>query len=296
MILSSDRKPMKSRALTIHDHSRALEENRYVYAVLSRRSSGISIGINLNPDKLCNFDCIYCQVDRTSPAKHRRVDLEILERELQDILQRAKSGALYAEPPFAGVPEPVRCIKDIAFSGDGEPTTFPNFKESVEIAIRAKEDAGLGGLKIVLITNATMLHRSRVKEALSLLDAHNGEIWAKLDAGTESYYKRVDATSIPFKRVLDNIVEASRNRPIVIQSLFMRINGSPPGDGEISAYCRRLEEIARGGGKISLVHVYTVARPPAQSYVTPLSAQELDAIAEKVRGISLPAATFYADT
>ncbi len=284
---------MESRVLTVQDHSRKLEDNRYVYAVLSRRSSGISIGINLNPDKVCNFDCVYCQVDRRSPPRYRKVDLGILERELLEILDKARSGALYDNPPFAGVPESLRGIKDIAFSGDGEPTSYPRFKEAVEVAIRAKEAAGLESLKIVLITNATMFHKARVREALLLMDRHNGEIWAKLDAGTEEYYNIIDVTKIPFKRVLENILEASRVRPLVIQSLFMRIRGSAPDAQEVEAYCRRLREIVSQGGKIGLVHVYTVARPPAQSYVAPLSHDELDAIAEKVRSIPLPVAAFY---
>ncbi len=286
---------MAKRTLTIHDHQRELDQNRYVYAVLSRRSGGVSIGINLNPDKVCNFDCIYCQVDRTTPGRYRRVDLRILEQELRDILNRAKSGALFDHPPFSGIPEPLREVKDIAFSGDGEPTTYPRFKEAVELAIRAKADAGLDRVKIVIITNATMFHRSKVKEAFALLDHHNGEIWAKLDAGTEAYYHLVDVTTIAFQRVLDNILDAARRRPVVIQSLFMRVHGVGPDEKEIEAFCDRLREIVVRGGKISLVQVYTVARPPAQPYVTPLSDAEVDHIAGAVRHIPLPVASFYSD-
>ncbi|MEE9182131.1 MAG: radical SAM protein [candidate division NC10 bacterium] len=284
---------MARRTLTIHDHRRELEQNRYVYAVLSRRSGGVSIGINLNPDKVCNFDCIYCQVDRTTPGQFRRVDLRILEQELRDLLARAKSGELFERPPFTGIPEPLRQVKDIAFSGDGEPTTYPRFKETVELAIRLKDEAGLGHLKIVVITNATMFHRPKVKETLALLDQHNGEIWAKLDAGTEAYYHLVDVTTIPFQRVLDNILEAARRRPVIIQSLFMTVQGVGPDEKEIEAFCDRLREIVAQGGKISLVQVYTVARRPAQPYVTPLADAEVDRIAEAVRRIPLPVASFY---
>lgn len=284
---------MKRRTLTIHDHRRELDKNRYVYAVLSRRSGGVSIGINLNPDKVCNFDCIYCQVDRTTPGQFRRVDLGILDQELRDILARAKSGELFNHVPFSGIPEPLREVKDIAFSGDGEPTTYPRFKETVELAIRAKEEAGLGHLKIVIVTNATMFHRPKVKEALALLDRHNGEIWAKLDAGTQEYYHLVDVTTIPFQKVLDNILDAARRRPVVIQSLFMQVHGVGPDEKEIDAFCERLREIVERGGKINLVQVYTVARPPAQPYVTPLSNGEVDHIADAVRRIPLPVAPFY---
>jgi wyosine [tRNA(Phe)-imidazoG37] synthetase (radical SAM superfamily) len=286
---------MKSQILTYDRHPRELQENRYVYAVLSRRSSGVSIGINLNPDKVCNFDCVYCQVDRRVPGKERRVDLGILELELKSILFKARSGSLFADPPFAGIPERLRKVKDIAFSGDGEPTTSPQFKGAVEVAIRAKEEAGLKDLKIVIITNATMFHRAQVKQALSLVDRHNGEIWAKLDAGTAAYYNRVDVTTIPFRRILDNILDAARLRPIVIQSLFMQLHGAAPDAREIKAYCNRLAEIVAEGGQIKMVQVYTVARTPAQPYVSALSDEEVDAIASQVRKIRLPVAAFYGD-
>jgi wyosine [tRNA(Phe)-imidazoG37] synthetase (radical SAM superfamily) len=284
---------METRTLSHDYHPRSLDQNRYVYAVLSRRSGGVSIGINLNPDKVCNFDCVYCQVDRRLPGGERRVDLEILERELKDILFRAGSGALFAQAPFSGIERQLQNVTDIAFSGDGEPTTCPEFGEAVELAIAAKKEAGLPNLKLLLITNATMFHRAKVKRTLCLLDENQGEIWAKLDAGTEPYYHRVDVTTIPFERILNNLLDAARHRPIVIQSLFMRLYGSPPDAAEIAAYCDRLRNIVSSGGRIKMVQVHTVARAPAQPYVTALSDEEVDGIAAQVRHIPLPVATYY---
>ena len=284
---------METRTLSHEYHPRTLDENRYVYAVLSRRSGGVSIGINLNPDKICNFDCVYCQVDRRVPGRERRVDLEILRGELTDILLRARSGALFSQPPFSGVEKQLQNVTDIAFSGDGEPTTCPEFCEAVQLAIAAKKETGLSELKLLLITNATMFHRPKVKRALTLLDENQGEIWAKLDAGTELYYHEVDVTRIPFQRILNNLLEAARRRPIVIQSLFMRLHEKPPHAAEIAAYCDRLRDIVSGGGEIRLVQVHTVARAPAQSYVTALSDKEVDDIAAQVRRIPLPVATYY---
>jgi len=125
------------------------------------------------------------------------------------------------------------------------------------------------------------------------LDENQGEIWAKLDAGTERYYREIDVTTIPFQRILHNLLDAARRRPIVIQSLFMRLHGNPPDGGEIAAYCDRLRDIVSGGGKIKLVQVHTVARAPAQPYVTALSDKEVDDIAAQVRRIPLPVATYY---
>ena len=284
---------METHTLSHEYHPRTLDENRYVYAVLSRRAGGVSIGVNLNPDKVCNFDCIYCQVDRRLPGNERRVDLQILERELKDILGKAKSGALFTQAPFSGVEKEFQNVTDIAFSGDGEPTTCPQFGAAVELAIAAKKEAGLPDLKLLLITNATMFHRAKVKRVLSRLDENQGEIWAKLDAGTDLYYHRVDVTTIPFRRILDNLLEVALRRPIVIQSLFMRIHGSLPDAAEIEAYCSRLRNIVRGGGKIKLVQIHTIARAPAQAYVTALSDREVDAIAAQVRQIPLPVATYY---
>jgi wyosine [tRNA(Phe)-imidazoG37] synthetase (radical SAM superfamily) len=284
---------MARHALTIRDHRRELDGNRYVYAVLSRRSAGISIGINLNPDKVCNFDCVYCQVDRTTPGQYFKINLKVLEQELRDILARAKSGDLFELPPFSGVPKPLRQVQDIAFSGDGEPTVSPHFKEAVELAIRIRAEAGLERVKIVIITNASMFHRTKIKEALGLLGRHKGEIWAKLDAGTEGYYRLVDLTTVRFQRVLDNIAEVARIRPIVIQSLFMRVHGTAPSKCEIMAYCNRLREIVAMGGEINVVQVCTVARPPAHPYVSTLSNAEVDGITEAVRRIPLPAVPFY---
>ncbi len=64
-------------------HERQFADNRFVYPVLSRRSGGISVGINLNPDKVCNFDCVYCQVNRVSQSETRFVDTPQLLEELQ---------------------------------------------------------------------------------------------------------------------------------------------------------------------------------------------------------------------
>jgi len=250
--------------------------------VLSRRSKGISIGVNLNPDKVCNFDCIYCQVDRRSEAETRFVAMEQLLRELDDMLQLVSSGVLFEDDKFASVPKEFRRLNDIAFSGDGEPTTFRNFDEIIAAAAKLKSDRELNAVKLVLITNASMFHRPVVQRGLQLLDENNGEVWAKLDAGTAEYYHLIDRTKIPFKQILDNITSAARQRPLVIQSLFMRVNDDPPTEDEITAFIARLNEVTAAKGTLKLVQIYTVARQPAESFVTPLTDAEVDSIAERV--------------
>jgi len=270
--------------LALHtDHARLFERNRFVYPVLSRRSGGISIGVNLNPDKICNFDCIYCQVDRRRQSETRFVETDALIAELRSTLEFVASGAIYQSDKYRDVPPQLRRLNDIAFSGDGEPTTYKNFDELMERCAEVKAAAGLDDVKMVLITNASMFHRPHVQRGLEILDRNHGEIWAKLDAGTDEYYHLIERTPIPFRQILDNITAAARVRPLVIQSLFMRVNDEPPSPAELDAFCDRLGEITAAGGKLKLVQIYTIARRPAESCVTPLADAKVDAIVELVR-------------
>jgi wyosine [tRNA(Phe)-imidazoG37] synthetase (radical SAM superfamily) len=276
------------------EHSRSFETFRFVYPVLSRRAGGISLGVNLNPDKVCNFDCIYCQVDRTSHSETQFVDLEALAAELELGLELVVSGRLYESPKFAATPAELRRLSDLALSGDGEPTSYRNFEQIVALCAEVKRRHAGAGLPIVLITNASLFHRPHVARGLALLDANQGEIWAKLEAGTEEYFRLVERTTVPFRQVLDNITQAAQVRPLVIQSLFMRIHGAAPSEAELEAFCARLGEIVAAGGRIKLVQVYTVARRPAESFVTPLADAEVDAVVALVRQrTGLAAQAFY---
>src|SRR5213595_2559443 len=112
--------PVSTRQVPLihRDHRRTFQENLYVYAVVSRRSKGVSIGINLNPDKVCNFDCVYCQVDRTTPPLVRDVEVPRLRAELEDMLDLIASGELFATDRFQAATPAQRRLNDIAFSGD----------------------------------------------------------------------------------------------------------------------------------------------------------------------------------
>ena len=273
---------------------RDFADNFFVYAVVSRRSHGVSIGLNLNPDKVCNFDCVYCQVDRRTPPVVREVDQARLIDELEDMLDRVLSGDLFEHPRFLDTPPALRRLNDIAFSGDGEPTTCPEFPEIVAKVAEVKRRRALADVKMVLITNATRLHHPPVRAALEIFDGNQGEVWAKLEAGTEDYYRQVERTTIPFQKVLDNIALAARARPVVIQALFLKMHGEPPTPQELEAFCDRLNEIRAGGGQISLVQVYTVAREPAEAFAQPLADAQVDAISTLVRKrTGIPAESYY---
>jgi wyosine [tRNA(Phe)-imidazoG37] synthetase (radical SAM superfamily) len=268
------------------DHRRSYDDFYYVYPVISRRSQGVSIGVNLNPDKACNFDCVYCEVNRDLPGRRRDVDLAVLDQELRDMLRIYQDRALFQREPFASAPESWRRLNDIAFSGDGEPTTCPVFEQAVQVAWKVRADLGLHAAKLVLISDAACLDRPGVQAGLRLMQTGAHEIWAKLDAGTEDYYKVVNRSRVPYDRILKNITDTARWCPLVIQSLFLRVFGAPPTDAEIRAYAARLLDIQAQGGRILGLQLYTVARPTPLEWATALSDEELDRIAALVRELT----------
>ncbi len=269
----------------ICDHRRQWRDCLYVYPVISRRSRGMSIGVNLNPAMKCNFNCVYCQIDRSADRGLTTVDTDTLADELERVMAEAVSGRIWDDPKFSSTPPHMRRINDIAFSGDGEPTCLPAFDKAVRIAAKVKTRHKAGQVKLVVITNASQFHRAQFRRALPVLDANNGEIWAKLDAGDEGTFRRINRPrpGISLKLILENIISVAREREIVIQSLFFSMSGRRPDAEQINAYCGRINEILALGGRIKLIQVHTVARPPAESYVAPLADTELDAVAAHIR-------------
>ena len=284
--LSSD----SALRLAFQNHSRTWREFLYVYPVVSRRSRGLSIGINLNPDMACNFDCVYCQVDRSQPPAVRQVDLAVVEAELRALLMMGDK--IFTEPEFADIPDPFKRLSDFAFSGDGEPTAATCFPEAARLVAKLRSEFGCKDASIVIITDACFLTRPKVTDTLDFLSEHGGEVWAKLDAGTEEYFKAVDRSKHSLAHVLNEITTTAKRRPLVIQSLFMRLHDEPPSEAEITAYVDRLREIASAGGTIKYVQIYTVARGTAEDYVTKLTADELEAIASQVHAAGLTAEVY----
>jgi len=278
----------------VEDHSRQYAMFTLVYPVISRRSQGLSLGVNLNPDKVCNFDCVYCEVDRRTPGRVSRVNVNQLHDELVALIRFVKEGGLAKETRFEGLPPWLTSdIKDIAFSGDGEPTMIDHFAECVQTVADIRQAESLDTTKLVLITDAAGLDKADVKRGLEVLDANHGEIWGKLDAGTEPYFRLVNRTTIRFDRILKNLLETARVRPIVIQSLLLKVHGEPMPAEELNAYCDRLNELVKDGAKIKEVHAYTVARPTPEVFATKLTKDELEAMAETIRQrTGLPVSAF----
>ncbi|GHT23027.1 hypothetical protein FACS189419_06410 [Planctomycetales bacterium] len=266
-------------------HPRRFGNFRYVYPVISRRSAGLSLGVNLSPTAHCNFACVYCQVLAEESEKINRtglVNIPQIESELRDLITAANNGSLFQGTWLSETPPEKRVLKDIAFSGDGEPTLAPQFAEAVQKVIELRRELCEVSVKIVVITNASTLQVPSVQQTLGELFRHNGEVWAKLDAGTPEYYQQVSRSSVPFEKILSNLKTFSQTEPVVIQTCFLNLYGQPPKDEEIRHYADRLRELKH----IKHVQLYTTARNVPEPWVKPLSNEQLDSIADEVQRLT----------
>jgi wyosine [tRNA(Phe)-imidazoG37] synthetase (radical SAM superfamily) len=256
-------------------------DNRFVYVVVSARARGMCIGVNVNPEKRCNFNCVYCEVHRNGdPLKELEVD--VMEAELKRTLNYVRTGRLRERPWYRGLPDELLQLRHVALSGDGEPTLSPHFSEALQAVSHVRASSGLPFFKLVLLTNATGLNEHSVVQGLKSL-TRSDEVWAKLDGGTQAYLNKVNRADVPLTRILNNILTLGQQRPIVIQSLFPSIHHEEPPLAELEQYAQRLLELKKGGATISLVQIYSAMRPAPNSEFGHLPLRVLSRIAELVR-------------
>jgi wyosine [tRNA(Phe)-imidazoG37] synthetase (radical SAM superfamily) len=266
--------------------------NRFIYAMISQRAHGLSIGVNLNPEKFCNFDCVYCEVKRGKPRVELPVDVNVLSAELTRMLELAGQGKLREQPRFRKIPAELMQLREVALSGDGEPTLCPNFEQAIETVLRVRSQRA-DFFKIVLISNTAGLLLPEVQRGWRQL-AREDEVWLKLEAGTQEYMERVNRPAdLTLQNVMANILQIGRERPIVIQSLFPLLDGEEPGSQEIDGYIHRLQELMAGGAQITLVQIYSAHRPAQDPTCGHLPLNTLSLIARRVREQTrLPAEVF----
>ncbi|MGZ8940090.1 MAG: hypothetical protein ACXW32_12840 [Limisphaerales bacterium] len=277
--------PVRKQASAPFGYPRDFLENRFVYLTISPRARGLSIGVNLSPGGTCNFDCLYCDADRTIPRPDQLIDCEVAGRELERTLKLVHSDELHRHAPYATLPIELLQLRNVALSGDGEPTECPRFLEAVETVVHVRARGLFPFFKIVLITNAACLDLPEVQAGLGLLTPTD-EIWAKLDAGTQEYMNLVNRTAVPIEKILSNILLTAKKRPVMIQSLFSSIDGFAPQAAEISTYAGRLRGLKEAGAAIPLVQIYSATRPTATERVEHLPLRTMAEIASTVRSVS----------
>ena len=271
--------------LTTDDHRRDSAGLLYVYPVVSRRAGGVSVGINLNPNNACNWACLYCQVENLTRGGPPPIDLQRLERELETFL----NDVLHGDFLHKNVPEGARRLVDVAFSGNGEPTSAAEFSDAVACVGEVLERCGLrNALPVRLITNGSLLHRPKVQEGIRQLSALAGEVWFKIDRALPSEVQDVNGIPGDQERVLRNLEICANLAPTWIQTCWFALDGAAPSVDSLRAYCDLLHKVA---GAVRGVHLYGLARPsmqPAAPRLKALSSEELAALGgviEKETGI-----------
>lgn len=273
-----------SAYLSIADHRRDFVGMKYVYPVISRRAGGVSVGINLNPNNACNWHCIYCQVPDLVRGGAPVIDLDLLARELGAVFEAIVNGRFLEEH----VADPAhRRLMDVAFSGNGEPTSAREFPLAVAIVRDAMQRWGLSAVKLRLITNGSLLDRATTREGLGLIAAAGGEAWVKVDAATSEALARVNGTRSSPATVRKRLSLCVTLCPTWVQTCVFLRNGHPPLPAELEAYENLLGSVA---GKLQGVHLYGLARlslQPGAERLGRLPAEWLEAWAEKLRRLGL---------
>jgi len=250
-----------NQKLSITDHSRDLAGLKYVYPVLSRRAGGLSIGINFNTNNACNWRCIYCQVPDLVRGSAPEMDFIVLEQELNFFLDFVLKGDFFDQ---FNVPQAQRVIKDIAISGNGEPTSLKDFDKAVALIGRiASEMKVLPKSHFVLISNGSLMHHSCVQEGLKILNSYQGEVWFKLDSATEPGRKAINDSRQANAKTLENLETSSDLCETYLQTCMLKYPAYEE-EKERKAYLDLLTEIKQRGFNLKKIMLYTLARPSLQ--------------------------------
>lgn len=274
--------------LTINDHARDAAGMTYVYPVLSRRSHGISLGVNLNPNNACNWRCIYCQVPNLRRGGPPPIDLGLLERELRHMLSEIQQGDWLVRHAPAGL----RRLNDVALSGNGEPTTAAEFPAVVELIGRVLSDFHLlGKLSVVLITNGSQLDKAAVRSGIATMATMAGEVWFKLDRATAAGLKTVNGTRTDPQRHYRRLKTCAQLCPTWVQTCVFALDGAPPAASEVKAYLQLLARARAEAVPLKGVLLYGLARPsmqPEAPRLGHLAEGWLQDLARRIEAIGLP--------
>lgn len=272
--------------LTTENHDRDLKGYKYVYPVISRRAGGLSVGINLNTNNACNWRCIYCQVPNLVRGAPLPVSLPDLNFELTSFLQKVLEGNYLSEE----IPEEMRRLNDIAFSGNGEPTSSPNFSDVVELVAQTRSDLSVdASVKTVLITNGSLIHQKDVQLGIRRIKTITGEVWFKVDSVTKEGVARINDSPFSLRKTSSNLETVASLCDTWIQTCVFDFDGSPPSEHEQNSYLKFLRDVALNA-KVRGVLLYGVARKsyqPEAPRISRLDLSWLESFSKKILDLGL---------
>lgn len=274
--------------LSAINHDRKIFKGKYIYPVVSRRADGLSIGVNLNTNSACNWQCIYCEVPNLKRGKPEPIDLALLREELIYWLNQVIHHNFLDKHTESGT-----LLRDIAFSGNGEPTAAKEFGEAIKIVMEQIENFQLKNkITIRLITNGSYLDRPSTQKAWGQLENHNREIWFKIDAIDSVESKRINQINISTKSIVSNLKSSIKISPTIIQTCILKINNELPSKQIIDHYINFLKPFE---GNLKAIHLYSLARPTEQKssdLIERLSYDELHSVADSIKQLNVPVLSF----
>lgn len=278
---------MSSADLSVTDHSRDSAGLHYVYPVVSRRAGGVSVGINLNANNACNWRCVYCQVPDLKTGSAPPVDLALLEKELRGFLHELPQGDFMQQH----VPEGMRRINDIALSGNGEPTSAKEFVQVIELIGKLQKELDLpADIKLVLISNGSLMYREEVQQGLRLMNKHNGEVWFKLDRASAAGMESVNNTRLDMGKVRKNLATAIALCPTWLQTCWFAMDGSAPAKQDEDDYLDFIAGLLRDNIRPRGVLLYSLARPslqPEAPRLQALTVPQMEVFAARIRQLGV---------
>jgi len=270
--------------LTTTDHNRDVFGMRYVYPVISRRAGGVSIGINLNTNNACNWRCIYCNVPDLSRGMPAPIELDVLEHELRTFL----NDVLHGDFMQLHVDKTYRQLKDIAFSGNGEPTSAKEFPQVLLLVEKILQDFSLlGSIKLRLITNGSLMDKPAVFDSMRHLASCNGEVWFKVDAGSKEGIARINDVTLKPQNHIQRLKACAEVCPTFIQTCMFAFDGAPPSEEYIVDYLVLISQVKH---VIKGVHLYGLARlslQPEASKLSRLPTEWLEAIGHRISQLGI---------
>jgi len=269
--------------LSINNHDRDVAQLEYVYPVISRRAGGVSLGINLNPNHMCNWQCVYCQVPNLKRGVGPHIDLQLLATELNGFLTGLLDGS-YMQKHV-----PIECRKfcDLAISGNGEPTTCPNFGDVIELLIEIMQQHHLD-IPLRLITNGSSIHKDNVQAGLRLMKRQKGEVWFKVDTIGEQETQAINGVSLSPKWQEKQLKLCAEACPTWLQTCVLKQQSL--SDTYEQHYLSWLQEVLQQGIKLEGVLLYGLARPSMQKNSALLESageQWMQKFAQKIESLGL---------
>ncbi|MDX8383371.1 MAG: radical SAM protein [Ghiorsea sp.] len=243
--------------LSTDNHDRDVLNLTYVYPVVSRRAGGVSLGINLNPNNACNWQCIYCQVPDLKRGVAPVADLVLLEKELDSFLQEL----LFGNYMQTHVPEHCRTLQDIAISGNGEPSTCPNFAAVVALLVGIMAKYALN-IPLRLISNGSSVHQADVQQGLALMGEHGGEVWFKVDAVGEKATRIINQVSLSANWQREQLRKTAMCCPTWLQTCVLDMQGEQ--ERLAADYLAWLKTVLEAKIPLQGVLLYGLARPSLQ--------------------------------